>query len=71
MAVRRDCMRSCRSCFFAYQQVHNGTEYPHKRVEVRYVQEGDALRSSGIEIMNASRKVDLTQIQPVNFEIVG
>ncbi|HTO22134.1 MAG TPA: DUF2283 domain-containing protein [Spirochaetia bacterium] len=25
----------------------------------------------GIEIMNASRKVDLAQIQPVNFEIVG
>ena len=25
----------------------------------------------GIEIMNASRKVDLAQLQPVNFEIVG
>jgi uncharacterized protein YuzE len=25
----------------------------------------------GIEIMNASRRVDLRQIQPVNFEIVG
>ena len=25
----------------------------------------------GIEIMNASKKVDLTQLQPVNFEIVG
>jgi uncharacterized protein YuzE len=25
----------------------------------------------GIEIMNASKKVDLAQLQPVNFEIVG
>jgi len=25
----------------------------------------------GIEIMNASKNVDLAQIQPVNFEIVG
>ena len=25
----------------------------------------------GIEIMNASEKVDLAQLQPVNFEIVG
>ena len=25
----------------------------------------------GIEIMNASKKVDLAQLQPVNFEIIG
>jgi uncharacterized protein YuzE len=32
---------------------------------------GQGEKIVGIEIMNASKKVDLAQLQPVNFEIVG
>ena len=40
-------------------------------MRIEYDQGSDLLYVVGIEIMNASRKVDLAQIQPVNFEIVG
>ena len=32
---------------------------------------GQGEKIVGIEIMNASKKVDLAHLQPVNFEIVG